>query len=543
MGHTSFQLDRRQFLRAGITAAGGLAFSPAFLERALGAVTLGQGYGPLQPFDANGIALPAGFTSRQIARGQDRVPGTSYVWHAATDGQATFPTLTNGVPDGGWILTANSEFPLPGQGGVSAVEFDREAKIERAYRVLSGTAANCAGGPTPWGRWLSCEEHDEGMVHECDPTTLNAGVARPAMGVFAHEAACVDPVNQRIYLTEDKGDGCLYRFTPTDYPDLTAGLLEVATGTVPGTVTWTEVPNPQGGAAQPTRQQVPAAAHFNGGEGTWFHEGIVYFTTKGDSRVWTLNVATNQIEILYDEAAVGPGAPLSGVDNITVSPAGEIFVCEDGRDHDICLITPNFEVSRFLKLDPVMHSGPPPGSPFAGNETVGVVFSPDGASMYFGGQRSFPVGGNPSLPAGVVYEVTGPFKGANPDRGPRGAPKVKLRVKRRRAIRKFIRTGLPIHLELDQPVGVSATLREAVGRGKGEKAKAKRGPLLASAKTSVAVSGSSALVLKPAKSAPRRLSEGETTPAILRVVVTNAAKKQTVLRRKVTLGYPKKDRD
>jgi len=425
MGHTSFQLNRRAFLRAGLSSAGALAIGPAFLARAFaaGPVSVGPGpYGPISDtFDANGIALPAGFTSREIARGGSNVAGSTppYVWHGATDGQATFPTLTGGQPDGGWILVANSEMPIPGTGGVSGVEFAADGTVERAYRVLAGTTSNCAGGPTPWGKWLSCEEHEEGMVHECDPTTLNSAVARPAMGIFAHEAACVDPVNKRIYLTEDEGDGCLYRFTPTSYPNLSAGLLEVAVGAAPGTITWEEVPQPLGGALNPTRNQVAGAARFDGGEGTWFDNGIVYFTTKGDGRVWTYDIATSQLAVLYDPEAVGPDAPLSGVDNITVSQSGDIYVCEDGRDHDICLITPEFEITRFLKLDPVMHAGPPPGNPVAGNETVGVVFSPDGKRMYFGAQRSS-LGPDPNIPTGVVYEISGPFRqvtGGKPGKG------------------------------------------------------------------------------------------------------------------------------
>jgi hypothetical protein len=538
MGHTSFQLNRRAFLRAGLSTAGAMALGPAFFERAFaaGPVTVGPGpYGPLQPFDANGIALPPGFTSRQIARGAELVPGTLYPWHNATDGQATFPTLTGGQPDGGWILVANSEVPLPGGGGVSGVEFDSSGRLERAYRVLAGTTLNCAGGPAPWGKWLSCEEHAQGMVHECDPAKLNLGVARPALGAFSHEAVSVDPVNEQLYLTEDEPDGCLYRFTPASYPDLSAGLLEVAVGTVPGTITWTAVPNPLGGAANPTRHQVPSAAHFDGGEGTWHDEGIVYFTTKGDSRVWTYDVASSTIEILYDEAAVGPDAPLSGVDNITVSPNGEIFVCEDGRDHDICMITPDFEVSRFLKLDPVKHAGPPEGTPFEDNETVGVVFSPDGRRMYFGAQRSFGVVGIPLLPAGVVYEISGPFRqpevvasgnGASGTRGARSGG-VRLRVRKRKRIARFLRHGLPVSLELDEPSGVSATLRVPAPGGGSQ--------LIARAQPSVAVWGQVGLRLAPVRRAASLLTAEDEVVAKLKVVVTDAAGSRTVLRRRVEL--------
>ena len=568
MAHTSFQLDRRQFLKAGIGAgigaAGALAFGPSHLARALAATaTPGPSpYGALQDFDANGIALPPGFTSREIARGATSVPGSTppYVWHNATDGQATFATLTGGVPDGGWILTANSEVPLPGSGGVSGVEFAADGTVERAYRVLAGTFANCAGGPTPWGRWLSCEEHAQGMVHECDPKTTNAGVARPALGVFSHEAACVDPINERVYLTEDKGDGCLYRFTPAAYPDLSAGLLELATQGAggqgaPGTLVWTPVPDPSAGffvadptdppgeMSNPTRHQVATAAHFDGGEGTWYDDGVVYFTTKGDERVWAYTVATSTLEILYDASEAGPDAPLSGVDNITVAPSGDIFVCEDGRDHDICMISPDFKVSRFLKLDPVMHAGPPEGTPFEDNETVGVVFSPDGTRMYFGAQRSFGVTGVPALPAGVVYEVSGPFRqtaGGNGGGGGQGDPGLQVNAKARRHIRKFLRAGLGVGLQLDQLCGVTATLRAApIG---GASAKRRKGAVLARAASSVALRDAAALQLQPTRNAAKFLRERRKVTATLEVTATNGAGRSTTVTRQVTLDRAKRKR-
>ncbi|HEV2813532.1 MAG TPA: alkaline phosphatase PhoX [Solirubrobacteraceae bacterium] len=575
MGHTSFQLDRRAFLKAGVAGAAALAVGPAFLRRAFAAgpvtVTPAGPYGALQPFDANGIALPPGFTSREIARGGQNVAGSSvpYPWHFATDGQATFPTLgTDDAPDGGWILVANSEMPIPGAGGVSAVEFAADGTVERAYRILVGTTANCAGGPTPWGTWLSCEEHDEGQVHECDPTGTPAdAAARPALGLFAHEAVCVDPVGERLYLTEDEGEGCWYRFTPDEYPDLSAGLLEAAIVAADGTVTWAEVPEPGGGATNPTRDQVAGATRFDGGEGTWYDEGRVYFTTKGDNRVWLFDIATSKLEVLYDASVVGPDAPLSGVDNITVSQSGDIYVCEDGRDHDICLITPDFTISRFLKLDPTVHAGPDEGSPVEGNETVGVVFNPAGTKMYFGAQRSFAEGGQG--PRGVVYEVSGPFRappsttekpdGAKPDEttrqqqqqqpgdapppdGPRPpatnpeppppptdrvAPGFRVGVRRRGRVRSFLRSGIPVTIELDEPAGVTVTLEVVPNRG--------RWTTIARSRPTVAVRGRVVLRLRAQRTTARRLRGRSRVTARVVVTATDAAGNRRVARRTVTL--------
>ena len=99
--------------------------SPAFLKRAFAAgpvtVTEARPYGALLPSDANGISLPPGFTSREIARVGQLVNAAAaappYTWHLRTDGQATLGTLgTDGGPDGGWILTANSEVDAAGGG-------------------------------------------------------------------------------------------------------------------------------------------------------------------------------------------------------------------------------------------------------------------------------------------------------------------------------------------------------------------------------------------------------------------------------------------
>ena len=378
--------------------AAALALGPAFWRDALAApATPGPGpYGPLRPPDANGLMLPEGFSSRVVARGGVPVENTTYAWHIFSDGAATYPT-----PDGGYILVSNSEVPADGQGGASAIRFASNGSIVDAYRILAGTSTNCAGGPTPWGTWLSCEEIDAGRVWECRPEgPASAAEVRPALGVFKHEAVCVDPEGQRLYLTEDLSDGGFYRFTPSSYPSLNDGLLEIARVLDGGAVEWLPVPDPAA-TTTPTRDQVPGATEFRRGEGIWFDSGTVYVATTSDSRIHAYDARNARIDVLYDAAAL-EDPPLTDVDNVTVSRSGDLFVCEDdGGDDpfDIALITPDRQVSRFLKVTGPQHGV---GGTEASSELAGVVFDPSGRRMYFSSQRAFFTG--------VVYEVSGPFR-------------------------------------------------------------------------------------------------------------------------------------
>ncbi|WP_460306797.1 alkaline phosphatase PhoX [Actinocorallia aurea] len=369
-----------------------MAFSGGLWQGVAGAAPAQPGggpYGGLGVVDGNGVRLPAGFSSRVVARSMQGVAGTGYVWHPAPDGGACFP-------DGdGWIYVSNSEVPLVG--GASAVRFAADGSITGAHRILNLTQVNCAGGATPWGTWLSCEEYDYGLVYETDPTGVKAARSRPAMGRFKHEAAAADPDRKAVYLTEDQSDGCFYRFLPTVWGDLSKGVLEVLVGTGPGAVTWQKVPNPQVWLT-PTREQVPGALRFNGGEGCHYADGVCYFTTKGDNRVWAYDTGTSVLDIAYDDGLVTTGpAPLTGVDNITGSAGGDLYVAEDGGDLQINVITREGVVTPFLQL--VGHDS---------SEITGPAFSPDGSRLYFSSQRG--TTGVILGTGGVTFEVTGPFR-------------------------------------------------------------------------------------------------------------------------------------
>ncbi|MEV5103191.1 alkaline phosphatase PhoX [Streptomyces massasporeus] len=384
-------MERRSLLRAAVLGGTSAALGGTLWRGAAYAAPAQPGtgpYGPLGSPDANGIRLPAGFTSRVIARSGQRVGTTSYTWHNAPDGGACYADGT------GWIYVSNSE--INPSGGASAVKFSSTGAITAAYRILSSTRQNCAGGKTPWNTWLSCEEVSLGYVYETDPWGTNAAVQRSAMGRFKHEAAAADPVRKVIYLTEDETNGRFYRFVPTTWGNLSSGKLQVmvAGSATSGSFTWTDVPDPDGSPTA-TRSQVSGSKSFNGGEGCHYANDTVWFTTKGDNRVWQLNLLDNTYELAYDDSLVNGTAPLTGVDNITGTSSGDLFVAEDGGNMEICVITPDDVVASFLRID---------GQ--SGSEITGPAFSPNGTRLYFSSQR----GTTGSSSAGITYEVTGPFR-------------------------------------------------------------------------------------------------------------------------------------
>ncbi len=346
--------------------------------------------GPLQEADKNGICLPNGFEANIIAR-SGKSFDSGYSWHGSPDGGATFSQ-----EDGGWIYLSNSELPN-NKGGVGAIRFNKSGEIIDAYSVLEGSNRNCSGGKTPWGTWLSGEEHSRGVIWEVSPNKEddNFPIKREALGIFQHEAVAVDPKTNYIYMTNDEEGGLFYRFRPSGKPNseefYLKGVLEVAKLTLNKDISWIKVPDPLAREI-PITEQLPYATRFNRGEGMAYFNGTIFFATTGDHKVWAYDIKLNKLRVYYDgnipERTSNTKSwfrnwkdksqikPLRDPDDLTVDHFGHPIVAEDSDNMELCIIDSTGKAKPILRIN---------GHWFS--EVTGPAFSPDGTRLYFSSQR------------------------------------------------------------------------------------------------------------------------------------------------------------
>lgn len=418
-----FQHDRRRFLAVTGTAFAGLCLSGCNARGAALASASGNLVGPLVPDPEGVLDLPEGFSYRVLSRLGDMMDD-GFTVPSAADGMGCFD-IGNGrlalvrnhelqpQHDGGGVAgpaydtVARSLVPLPG--GTTTIVLDAATlEVQREYRSLAGTIRNCAGGITPWGSWLSCEEanqkadgrinRDHGYVFEVPATApgLVDPVPLTAMGRFVHEAACVDPATGIVYMTEDRGDSLLYRFLPTHPGELARGgtlqalVLEGVTDTsnqngvtmqagVPVRGTWITLDNPESPDDDlRTRGAAMGAATFVRGEGLWMGDGEMYFTATGggaaeQGQVFRLKPSVHDADLLDLFYESPEYAEYSFGDNICVAPYGHLIVCEDQYvepvDNHLRGITPAGEAYPFARVR-------------VQTEPAGACFSPDGRTMF-----------------------------------------------------------------------------------------------------------------------------------------------------------------
>ena len=413
------------------------------------------GYGPIVDDPARLLSLPAGFSYAIVAQSGVTRLDSGEPTPSDPDGTASFPRR-----HGGSILVNNHEvgsdeaYPVPripgfvydpaAGGGTTTIEVDRHGNRIREYVSLAGTQNNCAGGKSPWGTWLTCEEAESltgqtkphGYVFEVDPHDQRANHdPRPikAFGRYAHEALVIDPDSGTVYLTEDAGtpNGLLYRWTPPeDCLPLRRGSLrsladdagtldamkaftadgvhvpDLSVATDPGTtyrVGWMTVPD-RDATTTSTRKQFAAGdiTRSRKLEGMWWGDDGAYFvcsfarTTDGsaaqhDGQVWFIDPCEETIELKLHFAYTPTdqdGDP-DGPDNITVSAYGGLIIAEDG-DGVNHLVGANRRGEAFFFArndDP------------ANAEFTGPNFSPDRRILFANVQEP-----------GYVYAIRGPFR-------------------------------------------------------------------------------------------------------------------------------------
>jgi uncharacterized protein len=471
-------ISRRSFLRRSMVLAGGVVVAPAALQGLTALGTNGRvsaapgdgGYGPLFPTadlrdGVERISLPEGFQYRSFG-----VAGTPMA-----DGNLT-PLAHDGMAayrHGGRIrLVRNHEDRnLPGLGstaGDDAQKYDPQGgggtttlvidpatrELVHDFISLTGTIVNCAGGPTPWHSWLTCEETTQGLSQGWEqphgyvfdvPVRANGpvpAIPHPAMGRFSHEAVAVDPRTWIVYETEDNGSNSgFYRYIPRRRGQLAEGTLEMLaidgisnydtrTGQVLGQalpVTWVTIPIPDPPAAETDQSAVFLQGFAAGGarfarlEGCWHGQGSIFIVSTnggnaGAGQVWKYRPRgrkTGTLTLIFESPDV---TVLDAPDNITVSPHGGLALCEDGDAEQFLRgLTPDGKIFDFAEN--LQNDSEWAGATFIRAHGDGDEDDDDGGHLTLFVNRQGPTSGvNPPLDpdnnddTGMTFAIWGPWK-------------------------------------------------------------------------------------------------------------------------------------
>lgn len=439
---------RRRMIRTSLAAAGVLGFQAlgARVARAGGFESLANPtpYGPLVPTPSvntgeTALALPRDFQYTIFGRGGHPMDD-GLTTPFAHDGMAAFDV------NGELRLVRNHEIKAPGfpisagpyaydglgAGGTTTMVIDPVTRLPlRQFVSLSGTAGNCAGGKTPWGTWITCEETTGGLgqgfakthgycfeVPAAANTPVDAVPLRE-MGRFLHEAAAVDPQTGIVYMTEDSERAGLYRFIPRKPGVLSAGgklqmlmirdtfRYDTATGQTVGQtrpVIWVDIPNPDPADAETNLFAVFDQARNQGAtkflrlSGAWFSDDtLVFIAPEGGDRslgqVWQYRPLSREPLSLGRQRSVTRGviprtegeltllfeSPAPEVmtlpDNVCVSPNRSLVICEDPKTRPSFLrvLPPSGQLFDFAQ------------NVFPDAETTefaGATFSPDGQTLF-----------------------------------------------------------------------------------------------------------------------------------------------------------------